>query len=309
MATRPKPVERFRFGPRPPRQGLSRPNPAKVVVPLAGFTVQQPPTAQRFAECSANWAIGRSFQGIKGGSGPGVVNRPGDGSGPLFAANATVVDSVSDVVTFPGKGTTNVAQADAPGARLSPGYCLGLSSFQTFSSMACTTLCCRSSTFPTAFGEHIRAGKPAVPGKRDEPEEGGRKSDLCLSGSLAAPIEVTASASSIAPSETAQFKLQAGAAAFSWEINRDSARFLTGLYTAPASITEAQVIVATAISKSIRASLAVPWRCWSTAVGGGRVAVARGSSLVTPGRRLHGTQLPTQQQVATVDWTLSPNVH
>jgi len=133
---------------------------------------------------------------------------------------------------------------------------------------------------------------------------------VLLTGNAAMPLSVTPASTSVQPGATVQFSA-AGlpSSGVMWEIkprgcgsiNRD-----TGLYTAPASISSAQVVVVTAIDKLNTAvhgsAMALVYQ--SPAEQG--VAILPGRSLVTPG---HHVKLHTADKSGNrlnVNWALSP---
>jgi hypothetical protein len=137
--------------------------------------------------------------------------------------------------------------------------------------------------------------------------------DLYLTGTLAQPIAVTPVESMVVPGGTLQFTATGTAASdVVWEISPRSPRggsiSPTGLYTAPASISVAEVVVVKAVSRkdpSKDGSAMVLVHQIPAATG---IAVAPASCVVTPGRKAHLTATNAAGQGIAVNWTLTPNI-
>lgn len=133
---------------------------------------------------------------------------------------------------------------------------------------------------------------------------------VLLTGNAAMPLSVTPASTSVQPGGTVQFSA-AGLPSTDvlWEIkprdcgsiNRD-----TGLYTAPASISSAQVVVVTAIQKSntVAHGSAMVLVYQSPAAQG--VAILPGRSLVTPGHYVKLHTADKSGNALSVNWALSP---
>ncbi|MEO8658261.1 MAG: hypothetical protein ABI693_07310 [Bryobacteraceae bacterium] len=137
--------------------------------------------------------------------------------------------------------------------------------------------------------------------------------DLYLTGTLAQPIAVTPVDAMAAPGGTLQFTATGTAAAdIVWEISPRSPRggsvSPTGLYTAPASISVAEVVVVKAVSRKdpSKDGSAMVLVHQIPAVTG--IAVAPASCVVTPGRKVHLTATNAAGQGIAVNWTLTPNI-
>ena len=130
-----------------------------------------------------------------------------------------------------------------------------------------------------------------------------------LTGNAAMPIAITPACARIAPGGTAQFS--ATRSNLFWEIkppNRGSMNHDSGLYTAPSSISSAEIVVVTAVDKSNSKVFGKAMVLVYQSPAAQGLAVMPSRSLVTPG---HATKLYTVDaagKALTVDWTLSPNI-
>jgi hypothetical protein len=132
-----------------------------------------------------------------------------------------------------------------------------------------------------------------------------------LTGNAAMPITVTPASTMAQPGEKVQFSA-AGLPSSNvmWKMKPGGCGSIdpaTGLYTAPASLSSAQVIVVTAIDKSNTSSYGSAMLLVYQSPAAQGVAVAPGRSLVTPDNRVKLYASDKRGNPLTVNWTLSPN--
>ena len=133
---------------------------------------------------------------------------------------------------------------------------------------------------------------------------------VLLTGDAKKPIAVTPATSNVQPSGTVQFSA-AGIAASNvmWEIKPRGIGSIStaGVYTAPASIASAQVVVVTAIdttnTRNYGSAMVLVYQ--SPAAQG--VAILPSTSLVTPGQHVGLSATDANGAPVTVTWALSPN--
>jgi hypothetical protein len=270
-----------------------------VVIPMGSFAV-----SASQGSLSANWSCQYTSCWGEEIIGPYPDERlfPATFELSLSLSSKPIVDPVTDQVTFPGTPSISVRQTDGyellgPISTIQGGLRQNLqTTLNSFQLPSVNTFALTNLLFPA--NHVISLTGVALPG------------DLNLTGSMVAPIAVTPANSAIAPDATVQFNAAGSSGSdILWEIKpRVGSISSTGLYTAPASITEAQVIVATAVSKSdpsVTGSAMVLVYSSPAATG---VAVAPGSSVVTPGQTLQLSATDAAGNAVSVDWTLSPNV-
>jgi len=132
-----------------------------------------------------------------------------------------------------------------------------------------------------------------------------------LTGFAAMPIIVKPASTSVQPGATVSFSATGyGGSDIFWEITpRDcgSINHTTGVYTAPSSISSAQIVVVTAIDKSkIKVFGSAMVLVYHSPAAQG-VAVMPSRSLVTPGHHVKLVTTDAAGKPLTVSWTLSPN--
>ncbi len=134
--------------------------------------------------------------------------------------------------------------------------------------------------------------------------------DLYLTGSLAQPIEVSPKECSLTPGQTQQFSVAGHPATdFVWKIQPPRAGSIhDGLYTAPSTVSSAEVVVVVVKDENNTQSegRAMVLVYQSPAANG--VAVAPGSSLVTPGQSVVLSTTDANDNGVSVTWTLSPDL-
>jgi hypothetical protein len=132
---------------------------------------------------------------------------------------------------------------------------------------------------------------------------------LLLTGSLKQPIAVTPADSVLAPGGKIQFNADSASGVL-WEIKPSIGSIsATGLYTAPAAVSSAQVVVVTAVDKANAGSVgrAMVLVYQSPAAQG--IALTPARSLVTPGQRLYLSAADAAgKPIDVAAWTLSPNL-
>lgn len=135
--------------------------------------------------------------------------------------------------------------------------------------------------------------------------------DLYLTGSLVQPIEVTPVHTVVAPGGTVQFNASGRAASdILWQIKpRTGSISSTGLYTAPSSTSEAEVVVVTAVSKQDSSTVGSAMVLISQSPAAKGIAIAPGNSVVTPGNTVQLLATDAKGQPVAVNWgPLSPNI-
>jgi hypothetical protein len=133
--------------------------------------------------------------------------------------------------------------------------------------------------------------------------------DLYLTGSLVQAIAVTPVDTTLTPGNTVQFTAASRSAQdILWRINpRIGSISVTGLYTAPAKVTQAAVVVVSAISKStpsLKGGAMVLVYAPAAATG---VAVSPDRARVTAGQTLELTATDDGGAPTDVNWTLTPD--
>lgn len=133
--------------------------------------------------------------------------------------------------------------------------------------------------------------------------------DVYLTGDAAMPISVTPASTTAAPGRKVTFKAD-GASSIMWELHRGSGGKIdpkTGEYTAPGSISSAQIAVVKAVDTKNTAHYgsAMVLVYQSPATQG--VAVLPSRSLVTPGNHIKLYTTDTTGKPVAVNWKLSPN--
>jgi hypothetical protein len=137
--------------------------------------------------------------------------------------------------------------------------------------------------------------------------------DLYLTGHLQQPITVAPSDSMVVPGGSIQFTASGPAglqhAEILWEISpRIGSISASGLYTAPATLSSAELIVITAIDKMHAGSTGMALALVSQSPATQGIAVSPAKSLVTPGRSVRLSASDSSGKHVNVTWTLSPNV-
>jgi len=137
--------------------------------------------------------------------------------------------------------------------------------------------------------------------------------DLYLTGHLQQPIAVAPSDSLVAPGGFIQFTASGADglqhADILWEINpRIGSISASGLYTAPATLSSAELIVITAVDKNNAGSTGRALALVSQSPAAQGIAVSPAKSLVTPDQSVRLSASDSSGKHVNVTWTLSPNV-
>jgi hypothetical protein len=132
---------------------------------------------------------------------------------------------------------------------------------------------------------------------------------LYLTGSLDQPITVSPDSTTLNPGQGVQLKVDGiPASQVAWKQPRSGSISATGYYTAPASISSAEVIVITAMNRSNASSTGSAMVLVYPGAAAGGVAVAPYSSLVTPGQQVELSTTDARGKPVSVNWTLSPDI-
>jgi hypothetical protein len=167
--------------------------------------------------------------------------------------------------------------------------------FKDFTVPDVNTFALTSLLFPSQHAVHLK--EVALP------------AGLYLTGSLDQPIAVTPTSTTVTPNQIVPFSVAGHPASdFIWEIKPRIGAISAGRYSAPSSISSAEVVVITAVSASnpdlVGSAMVLVYE--SPAATG--VAVAPGGSLVTPGQQVQLSTTDANRNPVSVDWTLSPNI-
>jgi hypothetical protein len=286
-------------------------NPTPFVVPLDGFTVQTIANGLSVSLNVQHMCYWCQYAGIAPREGQVWYSGSATVQVTYSLKTQPVVDPVSDKVTFPGSAPVNVTQAGAPGwlasalqaFNIPDNIITGMQNilqpmFENFQLPSVNTFALASLLFPA---DHvISLSDVALPG------------DLNLTGSMVAPIAVTPATSAIVPGATVQFTAAVQASGDGgndvlWEIQPQQGSISTsGLYTAPATIDEATVVVVTAVSQSDASQTGSAMVLVFESAAAQGVDVAPGSSVVTPGQTVMLSCADSSGNPLAVTWTLSP---
>jgi hypothetical protein len=133
--------------------------------------------------------------------------------------------------------------------------------------------------------------------------------DLLMSGSVDPPLSVTPVTATLQHGQSQLFTVTGhDASDILWEIRPSLGSIKAGLYMAPAIMTDAQVIVITAVSRSKASMVGRAMVLVYQAASAGGVVVAPDSSVVTPGQLVQLSTADKNGVSVAVNWTLSPNV-
>jgi hypothetical protein len=142
--------------------------------------------------------------------------------------------------------------------------------FKDFSVPEVNTFALTSLLFPSQHAVHLK--DVALP------------ADLYLTGSLDQPIAVTPARTTLTPGQSVQFTVAGRPASeILWTPPRIGSISANGYYTAPSSMSSAQVVVITAISGSNPNSAGRAMVLVDQSRAASEVEIAPGSSLMTPG--------------------------
>jgi hypothetical protein len=222
------------------------------------------------------------------------------------ASGAPAADPGSSIVSFqfsaPAVSVTPIANQDFWASLWTPWHgnidaALGQTvygTFKTFTVLSIDAFRLKSILFQTS--DTVQLTGAALP------------KGVYLTGDAKKPVVVTPSTTSVQPGAPVQFSA-AGAASVLWEIKPRGCGSIsaTGLYTAPAAVTTAQVVVATAVDKSNTKSYGSAMVLIYQSPAAQGVAILPSRSLVTPGHHVKLSAADANSKPVTVNWTLSPN--
>ncbi|MGA4635942.1 hypothetical protein ACPA5B_18900 [Pseudomonas solani] len=169
-------------------------------------------------------------------------------------------------------------------------------SFEGFSLQDINTFTLTSLLFPNKHAVHL--------------EQVTLSAGLDMAGRMDQPISVAPASTTLSPGEHVQFSVAGQAAAdFLWEIKPHVGGITAaGLYTAPAKIGSAELVVITAISRKDASSASSAMVLVREKPASGGIAVAPGDCLVTPGQQIQLSTTDKDGKPISVDWTLTPNI-
>ena len=167
--------------------------------------------------------------------------------------------------------------------------------FKDFTIPDVNTFALTSLLFPSQHAVHLK--EVALP------------AGLYLTGSLDQPIAVNPDRTTLRPGQSIQFTVAGRQASdILWKPPRIGSISATGYYTAPSSMSSAEVVVITAVSASNPDSVGSAMVLVYQSPAATGVAVTPGGSLVTPGQHVQLSATDATGNPVSVDWTLSPAI-
>lgn len=225
--------------------------------------------------------------------------------------SAASVDPATDIVSFTGSGTVSFSQSGGPDwlERL---FSNGNLNAQ-FTSAIQPTLQAVFNAFRVPSVDTFALANLLFPSRHAiSLQQASAPCDLLLNGQLMQALAVTPSNTTLQPGQTQQFSaLSAGQPVtnVTWEIKPAIGSInSSGLYTAPSSVTQAEVIVVTAISQSDASLVGSAMALIYQPSGATGLIVSPTSLLLTAGQRF--TLVVTDESGTPVEATcvLDPNV-